>query len=424
MIKILDKLFTTETNYSHVKNSIKKLSSKSSIYKIFEAINSFSKDSEVRFVGGVIRKIISKETIDDIDFSTNLSPNEVCSALKHNKIKYYETGISHGTITAIIDDEKFEITSLRKDISTDGRHALVEFSKNWKDDAKRRDFTINAIYSDKEGNLFDPLEGRSDLQKGKINFIGNPEKRIEEDYLRILRYVRFFINYSKFKHDPKILRLIIKNISKITKISSERLLDELKKIFSSDKSLNLFKDKDLSRIINLVFPQLKNFSIFEKPNNYVLENFKKVDFIFLISLLIIDNSDNTEYFIYKFNLSKKEKNRILYLNTFYKKNVDLKYFNEKNLNQIFYFDGLIHLVDIIQFKIFKSQKVDKKLVKLIEIYRDKKLPIMPFGADFLIKKFNLVPGKNLGKKLKHIEAAWVKNNFSISEDQINSIIRD
>ena len=112
------------------------------------------------------------------------------------------------------------------------------------------------------------------------------------------------------------------------------------------------------------------------------------------------------------------------MNTFYKKNVDLKYFNEKNLNQIFYFDGLIHLVDIIQFKIFKSQKVDKKLVKLIEIYRDKKLPIMPFGADFLIKKFNLVPGKNLGKKLKHIEAAWVKNNFSISEDQINSIIRD
>ncbi len=424
MIKILDKIFLTQTNFSYIKNNIRKLFLNNSIETIFRALNSFSKDSEVRFVGGVIRKIINKEKIDDIDLSTNLRPDEVCNALKINNIKFYETGISHGTITAIIGNEKFEITSLRKDISTDGRHALVKFSKNWKDDASRRDFTINAIYSDKEGNLFDPFDGKLDIENGKIKFIGDPEKRIEEDYLRILRYVRFFLNYSKIEHDPKILRLIKKNLSKINMISSERLLDELKKIFNSEKILNLFRDKDLSETISLIFPQLKNFSIFKRPNNYVLENLKHADFIFIISLLIIDNSDNSEYFMYKFNLSNKEKKRILYLNDFYKKDVDLKFFNEKNLNQIFYFDGLTHLIDIIQFKIYRSKKVEKKLVELIEIFKNKKTPIMPFGADFLIKKFNLVPSKNLGNKIKLIEAAWAKNNFSITEDQINSIIQD
>ena len=99
----------------------------------------------------------------------------------------------------LIDDNKFEITSLREDILTDGRHAKVKFSKDWKKDASRRDFTINSIYSDREGNLFDPFNGKKDLEKGFVNFIGDPDKRIKEDYLRILRYLRFFLNYSKQK---------------------------------------------------------------------------------------------------------------------------------------------------------------------------------------------------------------------------------
>ena len=112
--------------------------------------------------------------------------------LKKENIDYYETGLNHGTITAVINEYKFEITSLRKDISTDGRHATVAFSKNWKEDASRRDFTINSIYSDKDGNLFDPYNGKSDLEKGYVKFIGDVDERIKEDYLRILRYLRFF----------------------------------------------------------------------------------------------------------------------------------------------------------------------------------------------------------------------------------------
>ena len=129
-------------------------------------------------MGGCIRKIINKEKVDDIDFATNLEPKQVCEALKKNDISYFESGIDHGTITAIDDEFKFEITSLRKDIFTDGRHAKVEFSLDWKEDAARRDFSINSIYSDGDGNLFDPNNGKKDLEDGLVNFIGDAENRI------------------------------------------------------------------------------------------------------------------------------------------------------------------------------------------------------------------------------------------------------
>ena len=192
MKSLLDKLFFRSNNLNNISYKIKELSKKTPASQIFEAINSYSHTSEIRYVGGCIRKIINNEKVDDIDLATNLEPKDVCEALKNKNINYFETGIEHGTITALIDDFKFEITSLREDISTDGRHAQVKFSKDWKKDASRRDFTINAIYSDLEGNLFDPFNGKEDLEKGEINFIGIPEKRIQEDYLRILRYLRFF----------------------------------------------------------------------------------------------------------------------------------------------------------------------------------------------------------------------------------------
>ena len=210
MDNFLDKIFFRSRNLDYISQNLIDLTKQTTAHKIFEALNSYSDESEVRYVGGCIRKIIKKQNVDDIDLATNLRPNEVCDALKKKQINYYETGIDHGTITAIIEDNKYEITSLRKDISTDGRHAKVEFSLDWKEDATRRDFSINSIYSDKDGNLFDPYNGKNDLERGKVNFIGDAENRIKEDYLRILRYVRFFTNYSNQDHDPKIIKIIKK----------------------------------------------------------------------------------------------------------------------------------------------------------------------------------------------------------------------
>ena len=192
MKNFLDTIFFRSNNLNYISQSIRDLTKNTPANKIFKAINSYSSDSEVRFVGGCIRKIINKEIVNDIDMATNLDPQKVCEVLKENKIDYYETGIEHGTITALIEGYKFEITSLREDILTDGRHAKVKFSKNWKEDALRRDFTINSIYADEDGNLFDPFEGKKDLENGFVNFIGDADKRIKEDYLRILRYLRFF----------------------------------------------------------------------------------------------------------------------------------------------------------------------------------------------------------------------------------------
>ena len=187
MKNFFNKIFSGSKNLYSFKNNIKKLSLTTPVKKIFEAINSYSSESEVRYVGGCLRRLLNNEKVDDIDLATNLNPLQVSETLKKNNINFYESGIEHGTITAIINDHKFEITSLREDIYTDGRHAKVKFSKDWKKDASRRDFTINSIYADLDGNIFDPYDGKKDIEIGQVSFIGNPEKRIKEDYLRILR---------------------------------------------------------------------------------------------------------------------------------------------------------------------------------------------------------------------------------------------
>jgi tRNA nucleotidyltransferase/poly(A) polymerase len=424
MNTLIDKFFFRSQNLNYINLSFKNIRKETEVEKIFNAISSFSKNSEIRYVGGCVRKIINKEEVDDIDLAVNLKPADVCEALKKKNIKYYESGIEHGTITALINNNKFEITSLRKDVDTDGRHAKIEFSEDWKEDASRRDFTINSIYADINGNLFDPFNGKKDLEKGKIDFIGDTETRIKEDYLRVLRYVRFFINYSKHEHNPKIIKIIKKNLIGFSRISPERLLDEFRKLVRSKYFLKLSKDKECLEIINLIFPQLKNISMFGKLNNFSKKNLPNVDFIFLLSLMIIDGTDNVDYFIYKFNLSKKDQKRLLFLNNFNSQKITTKTFSEKNLNKFFYFNGREALMDIIHFKIFKSSKVDNKLIKMIENFKNKELPIIPFKANTLMETYNISEGKELGSKLKRIEEIWVNNNFQISEKEVQKIVNN
>ena len=420
----LNKIFSRSNNLDYISQNLKNLTKQTTAKKIFKAINNYSDNSEVRYVGGCIRKIINNEIVDDIDLATNLNPNETCEALRNEQINFYETGIKHGTITAIINEQKYEITSLRKDIKTDGRHADVEFSRDWKEDASRRDFSINSIYSDMDGNLFDPYNGKKDLENGIINFVGDAEKRIKEDYLRILRYIRFYLNYSKQKHDIEIIRAIKRNIGGVSKISAERLLDELKKLVKSNNFLKLFSDENCLELINIIFPQLKKLDRLKKLNSYALENFNKIDFIFLIALVIIDGTDNTEYFFYKFNISKKDQKRIKTIDLFYRDKINIKSFNEKNLNKILYFNGKQAVIDIVNFKLFISNKVEKNLIKIIEIFKNKKIPNMPVGANLLMSKYNIPEGRSLGIKLRKLEETWIENDFIITEKQIEKITKN
>ena len=423
MINLINKIFSFSKKKDNKISSFANLKQKRSIKKLFSSIENYSENSEIRYVGGCIRKILNNESVDDIDFSVNLKPNECINALAKNNIKFYETGIDHGTITAIIEDEKFEITSLRKDVKTDGRHAQVVFSKDWHEDASRRDFTINSIYSDLEGNLYDPFQGKNDIQNGKIQFIGDAEKRIREDYLRILRYVRFFINYSKHPHDEKIKIIIKKNIKGISNISSDRLLDEFKKIIKSSGFLRLFEDPFCLEIISLIFPQFKNLKIFKKLNNFAKLKIKEVDYIILLSLILIDETDNVDYFLFKYNLSKKNKKRILFLKESFNI-INKDTFSEKNLWKIFYTNGKQCLFDLIYFEIFRSKLVNKKLIDLLVFFNDKEIPIFPIKATHLIKNYNLSEGKMIGIKLKKIEEKWISNDFKISENEISQLLKN
>ena len=424
MRDLINKFFKKEKKINQFFSQFQKLRQNTDVEKIFKSISVFSNNSEVRYVGGCIRKILNKEKVDDIDLAANINPIEVSQSLKKNGINYYETGIEHGTVTATIKNQKFEITSLRKDILTDGRHAKVEFSESWYEDASRRDFTINSIYADLDGNLYDPFNGKKDLENGVIKFIGDPEKRIREDYLRILRYIRFFLNYSRKKHDNKIIKIIKQNLSGLSKISSERLLHELKKFVLSKGFLKLSKDDFCLEIIGLIFPQLKNLSLFKNLNKYALDNIYSQDFIFIISLMIIDETDNDEYFLYKFNISNEEKKRIKFLKDIFSKPLDKRIFEEKNLWKILYFNNNSLLNDLINFQIFKSKKEDKKLIKLKEFFSSQVPPKLHVKAKSLMEKFNLKEGKELGDKLKQIETTWVNNSFKISDDQIEKIIKN
>ena len=423
MKNFFNKIFSSSKNLYSFKNNIKKLSITTPVKKIFEAINSHTSESEIRYVGGCLRKILNNEKVDDIDLATNLNPIEVSEILKKNKINFYESGIEHGTITAILDDHKFEITSLREDIFTDGRHAKVKFSKDWKKDAARRDFTINSIYADLDGNIFDPHNGKKDIEIGQVNFIGNPEKRIKEDYLRILRYLRFFLNYSKQPHKEEIIKTIKINISGISIISKERLLDELKKLLKSNHLEKLSKDKFSIELILLIFPELKNIKSVVNSIKVKKEFFVDLDFIFILFAMIIDGTDNLEYFLYKYNISKKDQKRAYAISNFYNEKEGIKTLNEANLNKVLYYDGKQAVLDILNFKIIKSKKLDKKMLSLLELYKNKITPSLPVGADLLMTRYNIPEGKQLGSMLKSIEEEWVRNNFEISEKQIDNIVK-
>ena len=419
MKNFFKKIITPKKSFNSKEISFLEIKKTTSISKLFKAISNYNDLSEVRYVGGCVRKILSKEKIDDIDLATNINPIEVKECLNNNNINFFETGIDHGTITANIEKKNFEITSLRKDISTDGRHAIVEFTHDWKEDSSRRDFTINSIYADQEGNLFDPHNGVNDLENGIISFIGDPEERIKEDYLRILRYVRFFLNYSKRNHELNIKKLIKQNIRGVVNLSKDRLFGELQKLILSNGFIKLSKDEFCKEIILLIFPQLKNIDIFNKLNKYSKNLIHKKDFIFLLSLLVIDETDNSDYFIYKYNVSNETKKRINFIKEIYYKSPEKNIFSKKNLEKILYFQGKSYLFDLIDFELFKSKESVKKLIEFREYFSKREKPLFPIKAKVVMEKYNIKEGKELGQKLKNLENLWIEKNFKISNKDID-----
>ena len=188
---------------------------------------------EARVIGGAVRDTLATRSVVEIDLATPRTPEQVTEALQAAEIRAVPTGIAHGTVTAVADGRGFEVTTLRRDVETDGRHAVVAFTDDWRADAARRDFTINAMSLTRDGEVFDYFGGVSDLHAGVVRFVGEPATRIAEDYLRILRFFRFFARYAKGKADAAALAAIRAGVPGLARLSVERVWSELARILAA-----------------------------------------------------------------------------------------------------------------------------------------------------------------------------------------------
>ena len=374
----------------------------------------------VRFVGGCVRKYLSGEKIDDIDAATILTTDQIKEKLKNTDLKIIDTGIKHGTVTVLSDTKKIELTTLRKDVKTDGRHAEIEYTDDWQLDSERRDFTMNAIYMDINGKIFDPQNGIVDLKNKNVKFIGDPQKRIEEDYLRIIRFIRFKVMYD-IQLEKTTIEAIKHNLTGIKKISKERILDELLKILELKSFLKINESDHLKEIFLMIFPEFLYLNRLERLKKIC--KYSNINKDLLLAVLLIDDKNNDEYFSHKYNVSSKIKETLKKLSSNLIEVKKNKNFFGKDLIRNVYFYGKEHLINlnIINFSINPKIKIDEFL-KILNLVLKSNVPKLHVNGEYL-KKNGMKEGESLGKVLKKIESEWANNNFEISNERIKDLIK-
>ena len=381
----------------------------------------FTKDTVVaRFVGGCVRKHLTNDIIDDIDIATILSTEEIKEKFKNTDFKIIDTGIKHGTVTLVIDKLKLEITTLRKDVQTDGRHAEVEYINNWKLDSERRDFTINAIYLDINGNIFDPQMGTIDLKNNNVKFIGDPQKRIEEDYLRIIRFIRFKILYNS-KVEQTTSQAIRHNLNGVKNISKERILVELFKILDLKNFIDLNDSEHLKELFSLIFPEFGNLKRLGRLRK--IFNHSQIKRDILLAVLLIDEKNNHEYFAHKYSISNQTRENLNLLAKGLKLLRENKDFFEKDLEKNIYLRGKNYLINLNILNFANNSKYDVKF--FLEIRKkilQSKNHLFPIDGKYLIQN-GMKEGSALGRVLKTIEDEWIVNDFKISKHRVKEIIK-
>ena len=373
-----------------------------------------------RFVGGCVRKYLSNDDIDDIDIATTLSSEEIKERFNNTNFRVVDTGIEHGTITLVSKKHKLEITTLRKDVETDGRHAEVEYIDDWKLDSERRDFTINAIYLDINGKIFDPQMGTVDLKNNNVKFIGDPHKRIEEDYLRIIRFIRFKIMYDS-KVEATTNNAIKQNLIGIKKISKERILVELFKILNLKSFIDLNESTYLKEIFNLIFPEFANLKRLDRLKKIL--NSSKINLNLLLAILLIDKDSNHEYFCHKYNVSNDIKDDL----NLFAKNLKLlqsnKDFFTKDIEKYIYLNDKTHLINLNILNFASNSKYSfKNFSEAMKNILKSKAHKFEIDGKYLMNK-GMREGVLLGKVLRKIEEEWMENNFKISDDRVQEIIK-
>ena len=393
----------------------------SEVFDILEK-DKLKEEKVAMFVGGCVRKHILGDEIDDIDIATIFSPREIKEKFKNTKIEVIDTGVEHGSVTLLLNESKFEVTTLRKDVKTDGRHAEISFTDDWRIDSERRDFTINAIYLDRRGNIFDPQLGVKDLENKIVKFIGDPSERIKEDYLRIIRFIRFSLQYKHNFLESSTIEAIKLNLNGIKNLSKERILKELLKIIKLSNFKNILKNEDLKSIFSIIFPEFKNLNRIIKLDLIPNSDLISLDTNTILATLLIDESSNHEYFCHKYKVSNQIKENLDSLSKNLKEYKSDKNFFKKNLKKNIYFLGKKRIKDFALFVFFENKKWSYQELKNLKTNIEKiSIPKFPYNGKYLMKK-GLVEGKKIGLALKELEERWVKSDYHLSDKDVFAVI--
>lgn len=386
------------------------------ILKLFRAVE--AQGGVLRFVGGCVRDALKGVKGFDIDLATDLSPDELVEACSDYGLKTIPIGIKFGTIGVIIGDKVLEVTSLRKDVSTDGRHAVVEFTDNWEVDASRRDLTINAVYADEKGNVFDYYNGISDLEQGIVRFIGNASQRIKEDYLRILRFFRFYSLYGTHAIDKKALKACHDNRDGLKTLSMERIRDEFSKIMATPNVVNTLQIMIDNHILEYIMPQPKNLDMLEFLVNMVEKEGLETSLSRRLYILYLPDEDLAENLTTRLRLTRKQKQSFI---RWVQVPVTLQDFEDNNrVLKLIYRYGKDFCIDKLLLTCAINKKEINNLHDRIEFINSAIVPIFPIRGKDIIGQGHINSPK-IGQIMKELEQIWENSDFKLSRDELLDI---
>ncbi|UVW83748.1 CCA tRNA nucleotidyltransferase [Wolbachia endosymbiont of Aedes albopictus] len=374
---------------------------------IIDAIEEFG--GEARLVGGCVRDSILQRDIHDIDLATNLLPDQAIKALKLRNIKTIPTGLKHGTITAILNQRSFEITTLRHDVKCDGRHARVEFTNNWQTDASRRDFTFNALYADKHGHIYDYFGGTQDLKAQRLNFIGNAEDRIKEDYLRILRAFRFHAKICVGDLSDEILSVCKKHSHMIQNLSGERIRDEILKLLECNDPFPTLKSMQESDVLQKIIPKEVKCEILSSSFLF------GTDALVKLALLLRTTKKNDrlslgEYVSKFLRLSKKQKKKLSFLLS---NNIKTE-LSEKEQKKYISLFGRELYCDLVKICGVESGTNVDEYISFAKVFDITKFPLS--GNDLI--SIGHQPGKSLGRSLELLKQHWEDSSYTLTKEEL------
>lgn len=380
------------------------------LQKVFSILN--RSEGEAMVVGGAVRNHLLGLAVDEVDLATNLVPKEVTQRLTDEGIQVIQTGAEHGTVTAVIEGQPYEITTLRADVETDGRHAVVRFGADWHEDALRRDFTMNALYGDFEGNIYDPISGYDDLQDRAIRFIGDPRVRIDEDALRILRFFRFLAWFGTGRPDADGLKACAAKRDLLDTLSRERKWQETRRLLAAPDPFRAILWMRTAGILSVVLPEGDKWGIDALPHLIGLEKELEIEPDPMRRLMAImpPDADRMAALAKRMAMSSNERDRL----TGWALCPDVSAMQDHELKALIYRGARQALEDRCLLALglqSADESADvsrlKAMLKLIQTWQSPEFPVS--GADLLA--FGYEEGPQLGKQLKALESRWIENDF-------------